>query len=505
MTAFTSPPAPDHDAQFMALALAQAQAAAAAGEVPIGAVVVKDGVVIASAHNAPIGLCDPTAHAEVLALRRAAQALGNYRLDGCAIYVTAEPCAMCAGAILHARLDRVVYATPEPKTGAAGSQLNLFALPALNAHTRVQAGVAAPQAQQLLRDFFAQQRLRQQQTRAPRLRDDAVRAPAAAFELAFSTLNWPQACGLQGHWHACAPPCEDKTQSHSGAPAVPWRMHCAGNAAPANAPTALLVHGWADHGWVWHHWAKTLGDMGWRVLVPDLLGHGQSDKPKRAAALGIAGVAHGLDTLLLAQQWAQAPQRVLVLDASLAPLWPALARTSAPQHLLWVTRPPLASGHDFSALRRACAPAFPAEPSHLRKLLDPQSPAHEQQKKNGYDRFSAHISAAMAPYPNKGHLSICQLWLHALKTTNAGQANADTADTVPAATLPTASGTAWPPSPTPNVHRWHEAAPHLAPHPADPLETVAPSIHVLGDLPGFGHALPMPEAVLAWFKGRFGE
>ena len=496
----------------MALALEQAHTAVTAGEVPIGAVVVKDGVVIAAAHNAPIGLCDPTAHAEVLALRRAAQALGNYRLDGCAIYVTAEPCAMCAGAILNARLDRVVYATPEPKTGAAGSQLNLFALPALNAHTRVQAGVAAPQAQQLLRDFFAQQRLRQQQTRPPRLRDDAVRAPATAFEPAFSARDWPQAAGLQAHWHAFAPPCHNEPQSPPGAQPVPWRMHCAGNEAPANAPTALLVHGWADHGWVWHHWAKALSDMGWRVLVPDLLGHGQSDKPKRAAALGIAGIALGLDTLLHAHQWAQAPQRVLVLDASLAPLWPALALAPAPRHLLWVTRPPLACGHDSPALRRVCAPAFPGEPSQLRQLLDAQSPRHAPEHLKGYDSLPDQISAEMAPYPDKGHLSACQLWLSALRASNAGHANAAAADTkamglpnthtLPAPTLASEPGTA---TLSPKVHRWHEAAPHLAPHPLEPREAVAPHIHLLGDLPSFGHPVPMPEGVLAWFTGRFGE
>ena len=126
----------------MRLALAEARAAADAGEVPVGAVVVKDGRVIATGRNAPIAAHDPTAHAEIVALRAAAEALSNYRLDGCQLFVTLEPCAMCAGAMLHARLARVVYGAAEPKTGAAGSVLDLFALAPLNHQTQVQGGGA---------------------------------------------------------------------------------------------------------------------------------------------------------------------------------------------------------------------------------------------------------------------------------------------------------------------------------------------------------------------------
>jgi tRNA(adenine34) deaminase len=113
------------DEHFMRLALAQAALAQAAGEIPVGAVVVRDGRVIASGHNAPVQGHDPTAHAEVMALRAAGQALGNYRLEGCTLYVTLEPCAMCTGAMLHARLARVVFGAPDAKTGAAGSVINL--------------------------------------------------------------------------------------------------------------------------------------------------------------------------------------------------------------------------------------------------------------------------------------------------------------------------------------------------------------------------------------------
>jgi len=146
------------DAHFMQLALAQAKAGALAGEVPVGAVVVKNGEVIAVAHNAPLGMKDPTAHAEINALRLAAQALDNYRLEGCTLYVTLEPCAMCSGAAMHARLSRVVYGAPEPKTGAAGSVLNLFDNPQLNHHTQVTGGVLAADCVHELQAFFEMRR-----------------------------------------------------------------------------------------------------------------------------------------------------------------------------------------------------------------------------------------------------------------------------------------------------------------------------------------------------------
>jgi tRNA(adenine34) deaminase len=146
------------DAHFMQLALAQAKAGALAGEVPVGAVVVKNGEVIARAHNAPLGLKDPTAHAEINALRLAAQALGNYRLEGCTLYVTLEPCAMCSGAAMHARLSRVVYGATEPKTGVAGSVLNLFDNAQLNHHTQITGGVLADECVQELQAFFEMRR-----------------------------------------------------------------------------------------------------------------------------------------------------------------------------------------------------------------------------------------------------------------------------------------------------------------------------------------------------------
>ncbi|WP_295991742.1 tRNA adenosine(34) deaminase TadA [Rugamonas sp.] len=143
---------------FMRAALEQAQHAWDLGEVPVGAVVVKDGVVIARGYNQPIGRHDPTAHAEIVALRAAAEALGNYRLPGCELYVTLEPCVMCSGAMMHARLSRIVYGARDPKTGACGSVLDLFAQGPLNHHAQAVGGVLAEACGDLLKSFFAARR-----------------------------------------------------------------------------------------------------------------------------------------------------------------------------------------------------------------------------------------------------------------------------------------------------------------------------------------------------------
>jgi tRNA(adenine34) deaminase len=146
------------DAELMREALDLARDAAAAGEVPVGAVVARDGVVIGRGCNRPVGSNDPSAHAEILALRDAAARSGNYRLTGCELYVTLEPCAMCAGAILHARIGRLVFGAPDPKTGACGSVVNLFADKRLNHHTAVQAGLLAAECSARLQAFFQERR-----------------------------------------------------------------------------------------------------------------------------------------------------------------------------------------------------------------------------------------------------------------------------------------------------------------------------------------------------------
>ncbi len=170
-TAPTPLAATEADLRHMRAALDQANNAWALGEVPVGAVVVKDGVVIATGFNQPIGKHDPTAHAEIMALRRAAEKLGNYRLPGCELYVTLEPCVMCSGAMMHARLARVVYGAADPKTGACGSVVNLFEQEKLNHHTELLGGVMAEECGQLLKEFFA---MRREQVKQQRLQSTSA-------------------------------------------------------------------------------------------------------------------------------------------------------------------------------------------------------------------------------------------------------------------------------------------------------------------------------------------
>lgn len=149
------------DTHFMRLALAQAELAFAAGEVPVGAVVVHAGQVIAEGFNEPIGRLDPSAHAEMVAVRAAAQALGNYRLSGATLYVTVEPCTMCAGLLVHSRIERLVYGATEPKSGAVRSNLQLFDAGPYNHRLDVRGGVLETECAELMSRFFAERRERQ--------------------------------------------------------------------------------------------------------------------------------------------------------------------------------------------------------------------------------------------------------------------------------------------------------------------------------------------------------
>lgn len=254
---------PEDDATWMRAALAQARAALQDGEVPVGAVLVRGGEVIATGRNAPIAGHDPTAHAEIAALRAAAARLGNYRLDGCTLYVTLEPCAMCAGAMLHARLPRVVYGAADPKTGAAGSVVDLFAEPRLNHQTRVAGGVLAEECGALLSGFFRERR-RAQRAAHP-LRDDALRTPDAAFA---GLPDWP--------WQ---PRYVSDLPSLAG-----LRLHYV-DEGPRDAPlTWLCLHASPAWSHAWRHMLPVLLQAGHRVVAPDLIGFGRSDKPKKEAA-----------------------------------------------------------------------------------------------------------------------------------------------------------------------------------------------------------------------------
>lgn len=255
------------DSGFMELALAQARSAAAEGEVPVGAVVVKDGLVIATGRNTPIANHDPTAHAEIIALRAAALALGNYRLEGCELFVTLEPCAMCSGAMLHARLSRVVFGAADPKTGAAGSVLNLFENATLNHQTRVLGGVHGEACSAVLQDFFRNRRNEQdQQRRALRpLRDDAVRTPEARF------------VGLPGYpWE---PHYVSDLPSLDG-----LRMHYL-DEGPSDADRVYLcLHGNPAWSYLYRKMIPVFLQAGHRVIAPDMVGFGKSDKPKKESA-----------------------------------------------------------------------------------------------------------------------------------------------------------------------------------------------------------------------------
>lgn len=249
------------DAQAMQLALAQARLADAAGEVPVGAVVLKDGMLIASGCNASIDSQDPSAHAEINALRAAARALGNYRLEGCELFVTLEPCAMCVGAMLHARLQRVVFGALDPKTGAAGSVVDLFANPLLNHRTQVQGGVLAGECAELLQRFFQRKRAQSQNCSSP-LREDALRTPQARF---CELVDYPWA-----------------PQYISDLPALAGlRLHYLDLGPQDAAQTWLCLHGPTAWSYQYRKKITALLAAGHRVVAPDMIGFGKSDKPKK--------------------------------------------------------------------------------------------------------------------------------------------------------------------------------------------------------------------------------
>ena len=327
------------DEHWMGLALAQAREAAAAGEVPVGAVVVKDGQLIATGRNAPIAGHDPTAHAEVMALRLASRLLGNYRLDGCTLYVTLEPCAMCSGAMLHARLHRVVFGAADPRTGVAGSVLDLFSYPQLNHQTQITGGVRAQECAQVLKDFFKPRRI----NTSP-LREDALRTPEMAFK------DLPQMPGI--------PLLFDDLPSLQG-----LRLHV-NDTGPADALQATLwVHGPDSWSLAWRE-ALQAAPAG-RHIVPDLMGFGRSDKPKKESFHLLQTHVQGLDELC---ERLDLEQVVLVGAPEIQPLLISLM-TQRPQR--YVLGTPQAPTPLSRAWRDAPYPdkGYRAGPRALAKLL----------------------------------------------------------------------------------------------------------------------------------------
>jgi tRNA(adenine34) deaminase len=365
------------DEDFMRLALAQASDAAANGEVPVGAVLVHQGQVIATGRNAPISGQDPTAHAEMLALRAGATALGNYRLEDCELFVTLEPCAMCCGAMLHARLKRVVFGAAEPKTGAAGSILNLFDEPRLNHQTQVLGGVLAEDCGAALQDFFKQRRAtqREQNRAAHPLRDDALRTPDAAFD------------GLPGYpW----PP-----RYLSDLPSLAGlRLHYLDEGqGAAGGLTYLCLHGNPAWSYLYRKMLPVFLQAGHRVVAPDLIGFGKSDKPKKDSFHRFEGHRQNLlelverldlrNIVLVVQDWGgllgltlpmAAPQRyrgLLVMNTTLA-----------------TGEQPLSAG--FLAWREMCAKNPGFDVARLLGRGNPQMSAEE-------------CAAYKAPFPDRGY------------------------------------------------------------------------------------------------------
>lgn len=252
------------DELWMRVALMQASTAGAAGEVPVGAVVVLHGQIIGVGKNSPIYTHDPSAHAEIVALRAAALHLGNYRLDDCELFVTLEPCAMCAGAILHARLKRVVFGAVDPKTGAAGSVIDLFGNARLNHQTKVHGGVLAQACSDLLQGFFRQQRQQKSMSASP-VREDALRTPERYFD--------------------ALPALPGMTQHVNDLPALKGLRMRYVDAGPVDAGQATLcLHGGRSWSQVWHQEMTDRIALGERVLAIDLIGFGKSDKLKKATA-----------------------------------------------------------------------------------------------------------------------------------------------------------------------------------------------------------------------------
>jgi tRNA(adenine34) deaminase len=258
------------DQQFMRRALEQAQHAWVTGEVPVGAVVVHEGRVIATGYNRPITEHDPSAHAEIVALRAAAQLLGDYRLGDCELFVTLEPCPMCAMASIHARLARVVYGAADPKTGACGSVVDLFADQRLNHHTEVVGGVLAEPCGRLLRDFFRHKR--ELESARMRLRDDAVRTADARFDdlpgydyAPNYIADLPALGGLRLHY-LDEGPAPDAT------------------ARTSEPLTFLCLHGNPGWSYLYRRMLPRIVAAGHRVIAPDLIGFGRSDKPKHERA-----------------------------------------------------------------------------------------------------------------------------------------------------------------------------------------------------------------------------
>lgn len=253
----------------MQLALEQARAGERAGEIPVGAAILLDGKVVAVGYNQAISGCDPTAHAEIVAIRAAAKALGNYRLDRCEMYVTLEPCAMCMGAILHSRIAKLYFGAPDPKTGACGSVLNLPGDSRINHHCEVAGGISQAQCAQHLTDYFQRLRKDRRISRRP-LREDALR-----LEKTVLAPFVPNAEPVQ----------RDDLEASKGLGVHVWQHRH----APSNPRCLVLcLHGATSWSYIYHDLLSIDIPPDVMVCAIDLPGHGNSDKTKTGTEFDIA-------------------------------------------------------------------------------------------------------------------------------------------------------------------------------------------------------------------------
>ncbi len=358
----------ESDRGYMNLALAQAEQAFACGEVPVGAVVVKDGQVIGVGRNAPLTQHDPCAHAEILALRAASAALKNYRLEGCELFVTLEPCAMCAGAMLNARLARVVFGASEPKTGVAGSVFNLFENQQLNHQTKVEGGVLSDACGQILSRFFQERRLEKRKDSQP-LREDALRTPDRRFDN-LAGYHWPP------HYVSNLPALNG------------LRLHYL-DEGPRNASlTWLCLHSNPLWSYVYRTMLPVFLAAGYRVIAPDMIGFGKSDKPKKEGAHSLAW--HRQILLELVERL-DIQQVVLVVQGE--------------GGLLGLTLP-------MDAAHRYCGLLILNTALPTRDMVEknPNSPISEPLGRSSFKDLESEQNAYAAPFPDKGHRAALRIF-----------------------------------------------------------------------------------------------
>jgi len=358
----------------MELAIGLAAEAGKSGEVPVGAVVVKDGAVVATGQNRTIGWNDPSAHAEVVALREAARVLGTHRMNGLQLFVTLEPCAMCSGAIFHSRLARVVFGAADPKTGCAGSVLDLFASRQLNHHTEVKGDVLAEQCAALLQDFFVQSRRRKNANAAP-LRDDALRTP-------LSSVQGLNEVALPGAYHY-------------GSEGL--RMHCLELGSAQATQSILCIHDFPYWSYQFAAWLPALISSNYKLILPDLLGCGLSDKPKKPSWHHLDAHVRALQDLpMLAQSQ---PSYILALGTGLS-IAQTLVKTAG-----WT---------DTRIINCQPAPVVPEALDQRRKRKAQNTPLTLSMKAKDYfvglERLNR--KAMEAPFPDNGYAAVLRGMQH---------------------------------------------------------------------------------------------